>query len=458
MRLSSDVRAHARAVIARRLGLDFPARREEELDRRLIQASLAARATDTARYVARLETLPEDSPEWRQLASHLTVGETYFFRDPRMFSALEHEVLPSLIERRRQEGIRRLRIWSAGCASGEEPYSLAILVDRLLPDRSDWSVTILGTDVNPRALAAARHGTYREWSLRETAGWIRRRYFVPRRAGDFELVPAIRRLVTFAPLNLAEEAYPSLATNTGAMDLIVCRNVIMYFTREAQRATIGRLHRALVERGWLVVSPAEASAELLRPLEPISFQGAIAFRKDAASRVRHGAERASNTPPLASLPAAQPRPARPRPSPTSSPRRQPDYEQDATRLLEGARAEADRGNLDHARDLCREAVSRDRLVPEAHLLLAAIEQERGDIPGAIGAVRSAVYLAPDSPSAHFLLGSLLLRRGELEKARRTMRAVVSLLGSVPSDDVVGGGDGLTAGRLLETARAYLEAQ
>jgi len=444
------VQANARALIARRLGLDFPEQRAVDLERRLIEASRAAGAPDAAGFLARLGALPEDSPEWRQFACHLTVGETYFFRDPGVFSALENEVLPSLIELRRRAGIHRLRLWSAGCASGEEPYSLAMLVDRLLPDRSDWSVTILATDVSPRALAAARRGLYREWSLRVTADWIRRRYFVRRRTGDYELVPAVRELVTFAPLNLAEEVYPSLATNTAAMDLVLCRNVIMYFTREAQRATVGRLQRALVEGGWLVVSPAEASGQLLRPLEPVGFAGTTLFRKSARAPIR---------PPAAS-PASRPRTTRPpRPTPLSPPGKpRPARPRDAPTLAGLAKAEADRGNLDVARDLCREAVGRDRLVPEAHLLLAAIEQERGDVPAAMDAARSAVYLAPDWPSAHFLLGSLLLRRGEEAKARRTMRTVVSLLESTPADEPVAGGDGLTAGRLLETARAYLESR
>lgn len=442
------MRAQARDLIARRLGLDFPERLAADLERKLIEASRAAGARDAARYVASLGALPEDSPEWQQFACHLTVGETYFFRDPAIFSALENEVLPELIELRRKAGIPRLRLWSAGCASGEEPYSLAMLVDRLLPDRSDWSITILGTDVSSRALAAARRGVYREWSLRATPGWIREQYFLRRGAGELELVPSVRELVTLAPLNLAEEVYPSLATNTAAMDLVLCRNVVMYFTEEAQRATLTRLGRALAEGGWLVVSPAEASAQLLRPLEAVGFAGATLFRK-------------RSHPPVAVIeaPAGPARAARPaRPSPPAPPAARPRLPRDASTLCELARAEANRGNLDEAVDLCREAVGLDRLVPEAHLLLAEIEQERGEVRGALAAARNAVYLAPDLAAAHFLLGSLLLRQGEETKARRTMRTVVSLLAATPPDELVAGGDGLTAGRLLETARAYLEAR
>lgn len=453
MSLSKEVHV-ARALIARRLGLHFPEQREEDLARRLLRACQASKESDVGRYISRLETLPEDSPEWRRFASHLTVGETYFFRDRSCFHALEHEVLPALIERRRADGIPRLRIWSAGCATGEEAYSLAILVDRLLPERSDWSVTILGTDVNPRSLAVAERAVYRPWSLRDTPEWLRRRYFTARGPEAFELAAAIRSMVTFAPLNLAEETYPSLATNTSAMDVILCRNVVMYFTREAQQATAARFHEALVDGGWLIVSAAEASAQLLRPLETVSFPGTILFRKEAGSHDRRPAVQ-----PKASVPPAPPaRPSRRPRVPVPVSRREPEQPPDGARLLERAASEADRGSLDRARDLCLEAVAADRLDPESYLLLAAIQQERADLPAAVDAIRRAIYLAPDSPSAHFILGNLLLRQGQRVKARRSMETVVGLLDSVPSDQPVPGADGLTAGRLLETARAYLEQQ
>ena len=102
--------------------------------------------------------------------AELTIGETYFFRHRAQFEALERTILPDLIARRSQE--RRLRVWSAGCATGEEPYSLAIMLDRLLPDRASWSVMILGTDINRTSLEQAQRGTYRAWSFR---GWTRRR-------------------------------------------------------------------------------------------------------------------------------------------------------------------------------------------------------------------------------------------------------------------------------------------
>jgi chemotaxis protein methyltransferase CheR len=280
MKTWGEILVEARSLIASRLGLDFPEGRRQELERALARACRASSFPGPEAYLAWLATLPEESPEWRRLASHLTVGETYFFRDRACFEVLEQHVLPSLVAARRSEAVLRLRLWSAGCATGEEPYSLAILLDRVLPDRAEWSLTILATDINLEALEAAERGCYRAWALREAPPWIHERYFHRRGAETFELDPTIRRMVTFTPLNLAENGYPAAVTNTSAMDLVVCRNVLMYFTREAQQGTVARLRQALVAGGWLIVSPAEGSTDLFRPLVPVNFPGAIFYRNE----------------------------------------------------------------------------------------------------------------------------------------------------------------------------------
>jgi chemotaxis protein methyltransferase CheR len=463
MTLSDELSLQAQALIATRLGLDFSKGRKADLERYLVRACRASSASAPERYLTWLATLPDESAEWRRLAGHLTVGETYFFRDRALFDALEQQVLPSLISAHRAEGIPRLRLWSAGCATGEEPYSLAILVDRLLPDRRDWSLTILATDINPEALETARRGCYRYWSFRETPEWIRDRYFHRRNAESFELDAGIRELVTFAPLNLAEAGYPSAVTNTSAIDVILCRNVLMYFTRDAQRATVERLRIALVAGGWLLVSPAECSVELFRPLVPINLPGAILYRKEHRSALSGQPSAVSPTVTSWQAETALPEPSAPLSyvdvpvePPVMPLEESSNAPTDTPTYLQRARTLADQGGLDQARRLCTAALARDRLEPEAHLLLAAICQEQGDISAALEALRRAIYLAPDSAPSQFLLGSLLLREGRRERGRRSMQTVVSLLQSAPRDQAVPGSGGLTAGRLLETAQAYLE--
>ena len=265
MKISPAALRQAQALVASRLGLHFSSTRMADMERGLAHALRDSAYASLEPYLAWLAEVPDEDPELRRLAAQLTIGETHFFRDGPAFEALERHVLASLIATRRGEGVPRLRLWSAACATGEEPYSLAIQLDRLLGDRAGWSVTILATDINTEALEVAKRGLYRDWSFRGTPAWVRERYFHRQRDQTFELDPRIRGMVTFAPLNLAADGYPSIVTNTGAMDLVFCRNVLMYFTADAQRAAVARLQRSLVMGGWLLVGPAEASVELLRP-------------------------------------------------------------------------------------------------------------------------------------------------------------------------------------------------
>jgi chemotaxis protein methyltransferase CheR len=463
MKISDEVQVQARALIADRLGLAFEENRQADLERGLRQALGHSPVRPLEQCLAWLATLPDESPEWSRLASSLTVGETYFFRDRSCVDALEQQILPALIATRRSAGFLRLRCWSAGCATGAEPYSLAMMLNQLLPDHPKWALTILATDINPAALEFAQLGLYSNWALRETPQQIRDRYFHRRGKDTFELDPAIRQMVTFAPLNLAKDSFPALVTNTSAMDLIVCRNVLMYFTSDVQRATVTRLQKALVTEGWLVVSPAETSTELFRPLMAVNLPGAIFYRK-------------SQDPPITPLPCLEPETVVPEfqiplcstsefdnPDPYQSSVPLPMEEQvlrqpDRATNLQPVQALADQGHLEQARRLCETLLAQDRLNPDASLLLAAICQEQGEIPAALEALRRAIYLAPNSAAAHFMRGCLLVRQGNRKQGRLSLEAVVKLLHAASPDEAVPGSDGLTAGRLLETARAYLEMQ
>src|SRR4051812_117284 len=190
-------------LIAERTGLHFPRERLADLGRALDEAAPEFGCDSGAACVERLLSTPLSATELRTLATHLTIGETYFFRERPSFNALATEVLPLLIHRKRM-GDRRLRLWSAACSSGEEAYSLAILVQQVLPDWRDWNISILATDINSDFLRKAKDGIYGHWSFRESSADFRERYFLP--AGDrrYRVRPEVRELVTFAELNLAQ--------------------------------------------------------------------------------------------------------------------------------------------------------------------------------------------------------------------------------------------------------------
>jgi chemotaxis protein methyltransferase CheR len=425
--LSLEARARAQELLADRLGLDCPEHRQADLEAAFVEAMRRARLKSPEALLQYLATLPAEAAEWNRLAQKLTIGETYFFRDRASFEALEQHVLPLLLAARRQgHGRPRLSIWSAGCSTGEEPYSLAIVLDRLLPDAESWDLAILGTDVNSASLETARRAVYRPWSLRDTPAPVRDRYF-RRRGESYEVAPEIRRRVRFAPLNLAAAGPPP---TLGPVDLLLCRNVLMYLSRVAARRAIGRLRDALAPDGWLVVAAAESWAELFRPLVPVNLVGTILFTS-AASAHRH-VPTGLHHPAADTRLDAEPRPWAARSRPSIEVRTATPGPEEAAgpvpyaQLLSEARELADRGQLDEALHACRSALKRNQMDPAAHVLLATIHRERGQAPEALAALRRALYLAPDHAEAHAAMGHLLRARGDGRRARRHLEAAARL--------------------------------
>jgi chemotaxis protein methyltransferase CheR len=243
-----------RALVRERSGVQLRDTGRHELDR-AIRDALEASGAGSAEELCRLVSDSAGRSALDTLIGALTVRESHFFRTRAQFDALGADVLPELLAARRER--RRLRVWSAGCAAGEEPYSVAILLERLLPEIENWDVLVLATDISGAALRAARRGLYRRWSFREVPEEIERTYFT-RHGEHLEVIPRIRNRVRFAPLNLVGDCYPSLLSNTFEMDLVLCRNVLIYFSEAVAAGVVARLGEALADGGWLVLAPAEA--------------------------------------------------------------------------------------------------------------------------------------------------------------------------------------------------------
>lgn len=440
--LDGTLLGEASGLVADRMGLHFPEERWPDLARALGTAGeeLGLETAEACvRWLRRRDLAPR---QVETLARLLTVGETYFLRDPESFEVLEREILPPLAASRAARG-RTLRLWSAGCCTGEEAYSLAITLARALPDLESWNVSILATDINPAFLARAEAGIYRAWSFRGTPAWLRERYFTPTPDGSFVLDPAVRRLVRFRILNLAEDAYPSLQNATNAMDVIFCRNVLMYFTPGHQRRVAAALYGCLAEEGTLFVNPIEADPSLFPMFERESRAGVILYRRTSPPG------RATATPVPGAAAVGPPLPA-PAPTPrTVAPATAPPAESP----LERARALADQGRLEEALASCRTALAAGRTDPAAHLLHAAICEELGRTDEAIAALGRVLYLEPDSILAHNALGGLHRRLGREQESTRHLAIALGLLSGRGREEIVPGSDGMTCGRLVEALRA-----
>ncbi len=456
--------------VAARIGLHFPQERWRDLERGLIAATPELGQADAESCARWLLSASLTQSHIEILASHLTVGETYFFREKRSLEILETHIVPELL-RSRSDGERHLRIWSAGCCTGEEPYSIAMLLERLIPDHKTWNITILATDINPQFLRKAAEGVYGEWSFRETPEWIRARYFKRRKDGRFELSAHIRRKVTFSYLNLADDVYPSLLNNTNAMDVIFCRNVLMYFTAAWAKKVAKNLHRSLLEGGWLIVNAAETSATLFPLFTPVNFPGALLYRKAKDDAPRH----AIGYQPLALQPGLFP------PEPVSletlqalvaaeMPPKPPvqtmmmassdaltQQQNDCEAQSLNARNCANQGRLREAIEWCEQAIAADKMNPARHYLLAAIQQEQGQgqADAAAQSLNRALYLDSGFVLAHFALGNLRLSQGKRRQAERHFMNALAALRTHPHDEVLPEAEGLTAGRLVEIVGSAL---
>ncbi|TFZ08991.1 chemotaxis protein CheR [Ramlibacter humi] len=422
------------------MGLHFPPERFPQLHRGIEAAARERQQDDVPRYVRGLLDTGIGHAEVQRLAAHLTVGETYFFRDPPLLDAVAGMVLPEMVRARRGRD-QHLRVWSAGCASGEEAYTLAILLHEALPDPRGWRVSITGTDIHPAALEKARAGVYGEWSFRSTPARLKAAYFLPRADGRHEIAPHLRRLVDFRWLNLAEDSFPSSDGGTDAVDILFCRNVLMYFRPERARATVARLRRSLADGGCLVVGPSEASQALFSRLAVENHPGAILYRKRSAPR------RAE----VAVAPCAPVRPPARAPVPACAPaapsRSCLAAAPDEPAAL--ARSMADRGDLGAALQWCERWIDADKVNPAAHYLRAMVLLERGEAEAARLALRRAVFLEPGFVLAHFALGNLARQAGETAAAARHYANARVQLARYQPGDLLPEGDGLSAGRLTQ---------
>jgi len=478
--------------VADRMGLHFPPERWNDLARGIISAAHQFGFADPEACVDWLVSSPLEKKQIEILASQLTVGETYFFREKRAFEVLESHLLPELI-RSRRDSDRRLRFWSAGCATGEEPYSLAIMLARILADVKDWNITILASDINPRFLRRASEGVYNEWSFRDSPSWIKESCFEKSRDGRFELLPRIRQMVTLAYLNLAEDVYPSLLNSTNAMDVIFCRNVLMYFAPERSERVVQNFYRSLADGGWLIVSPSETSHVLYSHFETVNFPGLILYRKCEeqcrSSEAFHG-EVIEKWPALPPPPFQTP--FEPGPAETCVPEfigipptqeaeppaaesasaadrrafmlyerghyaeaeeqilawlsQMPD---DAKAMALLARIHANQGRLQEALEWCAKAIVAEKMNAGLHYLRATILLEQGRLEEAGASLQRALYADQDFVLAHYVLGSLARRQGKPRKAQKHFENALSLLDAYGHEQVLPESEGITAGRMME---------
>lgn len=224
---------------------------------------------------------PGKDQELSELIDLLTTNETYFFREDFQLKTFSEEILPELRERKEKSGNRHLRIWSAGCSSGEEPYTIAmILLDQ--PWLKDWRVEVIGTDISQRVLHLARQAVYGESAFRTTDQACRQRFFTPDGNGRERVRDEVRSLVTISHLNLFDS---SRVTLLGRMDVIFCRNVIIYFDQPGKKKVVETFHQRLHPEGFLLLGHSESLMNISTSFRLRHFKHDMVYQKPAETRM-----------------------------------------------------------------------------------------------------------------------------------------------------------------------------
>ena len=506
-----------RTILEDRLGLHFDDSHVDQLREVLTDRLRVLGLRDVGLYLDRLALPLANGVELAEIAAKLTVAETYFFRHPDHFLAFTETALPQRLDGQRES--RRLRMLSAGCASGEEAYTLAMLVRDRVPDLSSWDVKIHGIDINKSLIEKAMVGQYTEWSLRATPPSRRQRSF--RAAGrEYVVEDAVRSMVCFEARNLLDDDQNFWQPER--FDIIFFRNVAIYFAPETTKTVIARLARSLVPGGFLFLGPSETlrgvsnEFHLRHTQETFYYQKRREDEPAAVAGMEHVPSAPAQTLPaavllneteqdgswveaigrasakiasLASKSQAQAlhddkSPAAPEvraaAGVTSAPGslamawellRAEQYDQasealnalppawqtSAETLLLRAVVLTNAGRIIQAQEVCRRVLAADELNACAHYLTALCLEHAGNPTGAMQHDQTAVYLDPNFAMPHLHLGLLARRRGDLETARRELNQAATLLEREAASNILLFGGGFSREALIQLSRAELRA-
>jgi chemotaxis protein methyltransferase CheR len=440
---------HLKKHLIARTGLAYYDDRDdllaETIGRRLSELGLR----DCFTYAELLADASQGSAEMDALIAQLTVGETYFFRDSEQFDALRRVVLPDILDRKQSS--RQLHIWSAGCANGAEPYSLAILLGRELAYRiAGWEVSIFATDINQRSLAEAQEGKFHAWALRATSEEVKRDCF----SSDgrvWTIHPEYKEWISFAPLNLVECEFSSPRREIAGFDLILCRNVMIYFGAEVNRRLIRQFYASLAGNGWFLVGATEHNPENFTAFRAVTEAGATVYQKREQQAPQTSATATCPLLPLPLLPPLAPITARPASGPPAGPR-----DTLGCRDIDGLRQLVDRGDWKSALQHCQGLFAQESLNPVVYFYHALVLDKMGVPAEAERSFRQAIYLDRNFAMAHYHLGLALKRQEDPPRAGRSFANVLKLLSDMRDEQIVLDGAGVTVAGLRKLAAMHLE--
>lgn len=400
-----------------------------------------------AKFLAKIKT-GTDSNELVCFIKDIVIDESYFFRDEKQIEFLRDIFLPDLIENKRQLGDMSIRIWSAGCSRGQEIYSVCILLHQLLDDFSSWNLQLVGTDVSRSALACALEAKYNKWAIRTEEAFIENSGYFERVDNNcFQVTPEIRKKVQFYYLNLMDDSYPSIMNGTYNVDLILCRNVFIYFNQGVIEHACGKFSQALARDGILMLSATDPVNFQNAPLK-LETYGDVCFFK-ARSLLSDSAPATKQqrylTPEIIKQAGNSPGPGEINDLNQYKQNiilalKTGDWEQvlvtcehaqakssdDSEVFQFQAKALLNLSRLQEAKLACEKSIQLDPLEPHSYLLLGIIELQQGGHNEAEVAFKKTIFLNADFMEAHYQLGQIMLYKGDSRQAMKYIKNALKL--------------------------------
>lgn len=490
------------------LGLHYSEDRKYDLEKSLHAISGQAGFQSVDEFVQSL-TDNGNADAIALLAKHLTIGETYFFREPMVLDYFNTKLLPALVLRASKRETP-LTIWSAGCCTGEEIYSVAMLIHNSMNNLPKLPVNLIGTDINPDFLIKAKSGVYRDWSFRNDVNNFKQKYFTSSRQSSFLLHDNIKEMVSFSMLNLISDDYQSTLNISGKIDVIFCRNVLIYFSDENRKHIIGKFYDMLDDDGYLILSLTEVAHQPDTRLQQIIEDGIIIFKKkhiNKATEIQNQVSKAQ-----LSLPSRE-KPGVPRtqfsttsasgkklpgtelkqvnaggqkgeteiPAPNIDDlyiageypmvirviKEQLKYREKFEKLsfkdkeiifARFARSYASTGNIEKAIEITAEGI---KLLPDSgrlHYIYGHFQSANGSNSSALTYYRRALFLSPAYPAALFASAVIYRQKGETAEYIKTLENLLRVSQKLPGSQEIEEMDGLTAGGLKNLVESILQSQ
>jgi chemotaxis protein methyltransferase CheR len=502
--LSEDVIEVFNRLITKQTGIIIREQDRDSFCEKIYLRTQAVKAGSPVNYYQFLESNTLESyQEWEKLIALLANNESYFFRDKEQLNLLKNQILPDLIKRNRTQ--KTLRICSAGCSTGQEPYTIAIMLKELLPDFQQWNLLILGIDIDRHALEEAEKGVYENWSFRGVDDKIKKQYF-QHKNNQYYLVSDIKKIVKFQVVNLVKDVFPQLHSELREMDLILCRNVFIYFDNSAIAKVLNKIYQTLRPSGYFVTGHTELSAQNLSQFDKVVFPASIIYQRPCQPKAQSEIiEKKSAIAPLTEPIISHKknttltpetslklnsnnnfaRSTQPKIASFSQPNiseiltevenllLQEKYElaiapiqkvlkidpQNLKAYYFFAQIQANLGQYERAIEACHQALKIDNFASDKdtfpwtiaiHYLLAQIAEEQQDLENAKRILKQIIYLEPNSVSAYLDLSHIYAREGDLKRTKKMQKAALDILQQLPPDTKIQEKGNITAAELLES--------